>query len=119
MYGFWDGGRTFRVRFVATAPGEWRWTTGSNQPGDAGLNAGSGSLRAVAWRKRQGFNSVSLIAAFPNWDADARGATFANEDGIFLRNAWEKFGMWAPGAKITTGDGAIINDWAAKLVRVP
>ncbi len=35
VYGFWDGGRRFRVRFVATAPGEWRFTTGSNQPGDA------------------------------------------------------------------------------------
>ena len=37
VYGFWDGGRRFRVRFVANAPGEWRFTTGSNQPGDAGL----------------------------------------------------------------------------------
>ena len=32
VYGFWDGGRTFKVRFVATAPGEWRWRSGSNQP---------------------------------------------------------------------------------------
>ena len=47
---------------------------------------------AVAWRKRQGFNSVSFIAAFPNWAADQHGATFANKDGVFLRNAWEKFG---------------------------
>ncbi|HUG09683.1 MAG TPA: DUF5060 domain-containing protein [Opitutaceae bacterium] len=178
VYGFWDGGRIFRIRFVATAPGEWRWRAGSNQPDDSGLNGGTGVLRAVAWsagaiaenpnrrgfvrtspngralvyadgtpffmigdtwlaastwrlpsrgtpasgdyvpgpgisfeeavawRKRQGYNSVSFIAAFPNWDADARGATFANKDGIFLRNAWEKFGTWAPGAKITTDDGA-------------
>src|SRR5690606_39519973 len=27
-------------------------------------------------------------------------------DGIFLRNAWEKFGVWAPGASVTTADGA-------------
>ena len=47
---------------------------------------------AVAWRKRQGFNSISFIAAFPNWAADEHGATFANKDGVFLRNAWEKFG---------------------------
>jgi hypothetical protein len=152
---------------VATAPGEWRWRSGTNQPGDAGLNGGRGRLRAVAWseaekkenpnrrgfvratanghalqhadgspffllgdtwlaastwrlpfrgvrpapdyvpaygisfeeavawRKRQGFNSISFISAFPNWDADARGATFANDDGVYLRNAWEKFGFWA------------------------
>jgi hypothetical protein len=179
VHGFWDGGRTFRVRFVATGAGEWTWRTGSNQPDDHGLNGGQGSLRAVewtaeekqeninrrgfvratanghalehadgtpfflvgdtwlaastwrlplkgeqpspgyvpgpgigfeeavAWRKRQGFNSISFIAAFPNWAADSRGATFADEAGIFLRNAWEKFGHWAARGTISTADGAI------------
>jgi hypothetical protein len=178
VHGFWDVDRIWRVRFVATDPGEWRWRVGSNQLDDSGLNGGLGALRAVAWdedeiadnanrrgfvrnspngralvyadgtpffmigdtwlaastwrlpwrgapaaadyvpgpgisfeeavawRKRQGYNSVSFIAAFPNWDADARGATFANKDGVFLRNAWEKLGTWAPSAKITTADGA-------------
>jgi hypothetical protein len=178
VYGFWDGGRTFKVRFVATAPGEWRWKAAATPADDTGLNGGAGALRAVAWseaevaenpnrrgfvrasdnghalsyadgtpffllgdtwlaastwrlpfkgapaapdyvpgpgigfeeavawRKRQGFNSVSFIAAFPNWAADHRGATYANKDGVFLRNAWEKFGHWAPNAKISTADGA-------------
>ncbi len=178
VYGFWDGERTFKVRFVATSPGDWNWRSGSNRSDDVGLNGGRGTFRAVAWdaadiqqnpnrrgfirasanghalryadgtpfflvgdtwlaastwrlpwkgaqpapdyepaegisfeeavayRKRQGFNSVSFIAAFPNWAADQRGATFANKDGIFLRNAWEKFGHWAPNAKISTDDGA-------------
>ncbi|MEO8019148.1 MAG: DUF5060 domain-containing protein [Pseudomonadota bacterium] len=176
VYGFWDGGRTFKVRVVATRPGEWSWKAGSN-PDDPGLR-GAGKFRAiawsaadlaenpnrrgfvratgnghalqyadgtpffltgdtwlaastwrlpfkgvraatdyepaegisfeeaVAWRKRQGFNSVSFIAAFPNWAADEHGATFANKDGVYLRNAWEKFGSWAPDAKISTADGA-------------
>ncbi len=178
VYGFWDGGRTFKVRFVANSPGEWSWRSASNHTGDTGLNGGSGKFRAVAWseaeitenpnrrgflrasanghalqyadgspffmvgdtwlaastwrlpwkgtraatdyvpaegisfeeavayRKRQGFNSVSFISAFPNWAADHRGATFANKDGVYLRNAWEKFGSWAPGATISTADGA-------------
>ncbi len=178
VYGFWDGGRTFRVRFVATTPGAWHWRSGSNQPDDNGLNAGAGQLTAVAWadeekaenpnrrgfvratrnghalqyadgtpfflvgdtwlaastwrlpwkgahaqsdyvpapgisfeeavayRKRQGYNSVSFVAAFPNWAADQYGATYANEDGVYLRNAWEKFGHWAPNAQISTADGA-------------
>jgi len=179
VYGFWDGGRTWRVRFAATAPGEWRWRTGSNQPGDAGLNGGAGALRADGWsdaekrdnpnrrgfiratanghalqyadgapffltgdtwlaastwrlpfagayappadylpgpgitfqdavtyRRRQGFNSISFIAAFPNWAADNRGATFADSRGVYLRNAWEKFGVWAPDAAVSTADGA-------------
>jgi len=24
-YGFWDGGKTFRIRITATAPGTWTW----------------------------------------------------------------------------------------------
>ena len=171
VYGFWDGGRTFKVRFVATAPGEWRWRSGSNDATDAGLNGGRGLLRAVAWtdaeklenpnrrgfvratpnghglayadgspffllgdtwlaastwrlpwrgtppagdvvpgpglsfeeavayRRRQGFNSISVISAFPNWDADHHGATFANADGVYLRNAWEKFGSLGTGRR--------------------
>lgn len=178
VYGFWDGGRIFKVRFVAPTPGDWTWQVGSNQPSDEGLNGGAGKLRAVQWsaadiesnpnrrgfvrasgsghalnyadgtpfflvgdtwlaastwrlpikghtaavdyepaegisfeeavayRKRQGFNSVSFVAAFPNWAADHRGATYANKDGVFLRNAWEKFGHWAPSATISTADGA-------------
>jgi hypothetical protein len=178
VHGFWDGGHTWKVRFVATAPGEWKWRSASNQPDDAGLNHGGGKLKAVAWtaaelaenpnrrgfvratenghalryadgtpfflvgdtwlaastwrlpykgtraapdyvpgpgisfeeavawRKRQGYNSVSFIAAFPNWAADEHGATYANKDGVYLRNAWEKFGSWAPNAKISTADGA-------------
>ncbi len=178
VYGFWDGGRTFKVRFVATNPGVWSWRSASNRSDDAGLNGGRGTFRAVAWdeaqllenpnrrgfirasenghalryadgtpfflvgdtwlaastwrlpwkgtrpaadyvpaegisfeeavayRKRQGFNSISFIAAFPNWAADHRGATFANKDGVYLRNAWEKFGHWAPNATISTDDGA-------------
>jgi hypothetical protein len=176
VYGFWDGGRTFKVRLVATHPGEWTWRVGASRD-DPGL-AGSGKFRAVAWsgaeleenpnrrgfvrsstnghalqyadgspfflvgdtwlaastwrlpfkgaraadgyvpaegisfeeavswRKRQGYNSISFISAFPNWAADEHGATFANKDGVYLRNAWEKFGYWAPNAKISTADGA-------------
>lgn len=177
VYGFWDGGRIFKVRIVATQPGTWTWRVASNRPDDTGL-AGAGQFTAVAWtpaqieenanrrgfvrasanghalryadgtpffllgdtwlaastwrlpykgtapaadyvpaegisfeeavswRKRQGYNSISFIAAFPNWAADEHGATYANEDGVFLRNAWEKFGHWAPNARISTPDGA-------------
>ena len=48
VYGFWDGGNTFKVRLVAIAPGEWRWTSGSS-PADAGLAGKSGSFTAIAW----------------------------------------------------------------------
>jgi len=52
IYGFWDGERTFRVRFLATAPGEWRWESGSS-PGDRGLSGQHGEFKAVAWTEEE------------------------------------------------------------------
>ena len=163
VYGFWNGDNVFSVRIVATKPGNWHWTSGSNQPGDSGLNNHSGEFDAINWtakeqqqnpnrhgfvgpsanghalqyadgspffmvgdtwlagttwrlpfrnastskdyvpspgigfedavtyRKNQGFNSVSMISCFPNWEVDGNANTYADENGIFVRNAWEKF----------------------------
>ncbi len=46
--GFWDGGSTFRVRVLATTPGEWRWRSGASAD-DPGLCGQRGSFAAVAW----------------------------------------------------------------------
>ena len=48
VYGFWDGGSRHVVRLVATAPGEWNWTSGSNVD-DPGLSGRHGSFRAIEW----------------------------------------------------------------------
>ncbi len=170
VHGFWDGGKTFRVRVVATAPGTWHWTSGSNQPNDRGLNGQTGSFAAAAWsaeelaanpnrrgflrpspnrhalqyadgapcfllgdtwwagstwrypfkgrpadpdeqpgpgigfeqavafRKRQRFNAIAMIAAFPSWHDDGHGQmphdrnNVRDSNGIHLRNAWPKSG---------------------------
>src|SRR5687767_3603002 len=72
VYGFWDGGRVFRVRFVATSAGEWTWRTGSNRPQDRGLNSGEGRLRAVNWseaEKSENANRRGFVRASPNGHA--------------------------------------------------
>lgn len=51
-YGFWDGGRTWRIRVMATAPGVWSWTTGSNQE-DQGLNGRTGAFEATEWTEAE------------------------------------------------------------------
>ena len=48
VYGFWDGGNTFRVRLVATQPGDWTWTSGSSS-NDPGLTGKTGSFAAIEW----------------------------------------------------------------------
>ena len=52
VYGFWDGGQTFRVRLLATAPGTWTWRSGSNPP-DQGLAGKTGSFVAVDWTEAE------------------------------------------------------------------
>lgn len=176
IFGFWDGGSVYRVRFVLTKAGEWNWQSGSNQPGDAGLSGQSGAFTGIGWseeekqqnpnrrgfvrasanghalqyadgtpffltgdtwlagatwrlpyrnasppegyvpgpgigfedaviyRKNQGYNSVSMIASFPNWDSDVDASTYPDPMGIYIRNAWEKFDYYTEGGELTSKD---------------
>jgi hypothetical protein len=52
IYGFWDGGNTFRVRLLATAPGRWTWRSGS-EPSDSGLAGKTGSFSASVWSEEE------------------------------------------------------------------
>jgi hypothetical protein len=65
---------------------------------------GIGFEDAVIYRKKQGFNSISMIASFPNWEADTNPSTYADSNGIYLRNAWEKFGYLVEKNKMTSKD---------------
>lgn len=51
-YGFWDGGRTFRVRILATAPGRWTWESGANVM-DPDLRGVRGEFTAVPWTEAE------------------------------------------------------------------
>ncbi len=51
-YGFWDGGSTFRVRVLATAPGRWTWDSGASVT-DPGLQGVRGAFNAVAWTEAE------------------------------------------------------------------
>lgn len=81
-YGFWDGGNTYRVRVVATAPGRWSWRSGSNKK-DPGLQGRTGSFTAIDWTEadkqanplRRGF-----IRPTPNGHA----FQYADETPFFL-----------------------------------
>ena len=42
------------------------------------------------FRKNQGYNTIAMIAAYPNWKVDEFPAQYINEDSIGVRQAWEK-----------------------------
>lgn len=89
----WLAGSTWRLPFRnAVSPDNY-------EPGP-----GIGFEDAVTYRKKQGFNSVSMIACFPNWEADEYANTYADSNGIFLRNAWEKFGYFVKSGQMTSKD---------------
>ena len=104
----WLAGTTWRLPF-RNAP-----TSPDYRPGP-----GIGFEDAVAFRKQQGFNSVSMIAAFPNWDADLNPSTFADANGIYLRNAWEKFGYDVSSEQGTDASGGLSywGSFTAKSMR--
>lgn len=52
VYGFWDGGNTFRVRVMATEPGAWSWTSGAT-PADPGLSGQTGGFTAIPWTEAE------------------------------------------------------------------
>lgn len=92
----WLAGSTWRLPFRNAA------TSDHYQPGP-----GIGFEDAVNYRKNQGFNSVSMIAAFPNWEADMNPSTYADENGVYVRNAWEKFGYDVAEGQGTDASGGL------------
>jgi hypothetical protein len=46
----------------------------------------------IQWLKRHGYNSVALIASFPNWKIDEGGRVVQDDNGIYIRKAeaWGK-----------------------------
>ena len=86
-YGFWDGSNVFRVRILATAPGQWTWRSGSNQK-DAGLNNQRGSFKAIEWSETEK-ESVPTRRGFIR--PSANGHAFEYADGtpfLLLGDTW-------------------------------
>lgn len=91
IYGFWDGGQTFRVHLVATDTGTWTWKSGSS-PDDPGLAGKSGSLTAVAWTEAEK-NENPLRHGFVRATANKHALEYA--DGtpfLIIGDTWYSLG---------------------------
>jgi hypothetical protein len=116
VYGFWNGGRTFVVRILATRPGTWTWTSGSTRPEDTGLAGKSGTLTARAWTQAE-------LAENPNRrgmigvTGDGRGLQYADGTPYFLiGDTWWsvpsfRFPLAADNPR-PPGPGGTLNDYA-------
>lgn len=116
VHGFWNGGQDFVVRVLATAPGIWRWTSGST-PADPGLAGKSGSFEAIAWTDAEleaNPNRRGMIRAA----AGGRGLEYADGTPYFLiGDTWWsvpsfRFPLALPDRPKPLGPGATLNDYA-------
>ncbi len=74
---FWDGGRTFRVRFASTrAAGTWNWTA-SDRDGDSGIQGRTGTLTAVPTESR----NSTVFAKHGFWSIPPGGRNLIHADG--------------------------------------
>lgn len=92
IFGFWDGGNTFKVRIVAMKPGEWKWKSASNT-NDPGLSDKSGSFKAIAWTEEEK-NENSLRRGFIRASANRHALIHADSTPYFaIGDTW--FGLSA------------------------
>ncbi|MBN1218335.1 MAG: DUF4038 domain-containing protein [Anaerolineae bacterium] len=52
IYGFWDGGQSFKVRLAATEVGHWTWKSYAS-PDDPGLSGKTGEFDATGWSEAE------------------------------------------------------------------
>jgi len=92
-YGFWDGGKTFKVRIMATAAGNWSWRSGSNQR-DSGLNGKTGTFSARDLSESEKEANPNLRGMIK---ASANGHAFEYADGtpfFLLGDTWWSAGTF-------------------------
>ncbi|MDR0708505.1 MAG: DUF5060 domain-containing protein, partial [Spirochaetaceae bacterium] len=52
VFGFWDGGQNFKIRFTAVSSGEWSYTSGASRP-DSGLCGKTGTFSVSGWTEEE------------------------------------------------------------------
>ena len=74
---FWDGGKTFRVRFASTkSEGEWHWTA-SDRDADPGLHGHAGILQSVP----NNDDAASIFTQHGFWKIPAGGRNLIHANG--------------------------------------
>lgn len=118
VYGFWNGGNEWVVRVLATAPGEWRWTSGST-PNDSGLSGRSGNFVAQEWSTQELQDNPNRRGMIEKTH-DGRGLQYADGTPYFLLgDTWWSLPSFrfplveGQGRTGALGPDATLNDYVA------
>lgn len=63
--GFWDGGRSWKVRFMPDEKGSWQWVTECSDKSNTGLHGQTGSFVAVAHNNKHDIYKRGAITRTP------------------------------------------------------
>ncbi len=97
VFGFWDGGKTWRVRFSPNMPGKWGWATICSDPANQGLHLKSGTFLCSAPTGQSRFQQ--------------HGPVRVSRDGFSLQHADDTPFFWLAD---TAWNGALLStpkDW--------
>jgi hypothetical protein len=110
VYGFWDGGKTWRVRFSPNQTGQWTWRTTCSDANNAGLHNQSGTFECAASTGESRFAQHGPIRV----SSDER--SFVHDDGtpffwladtawngalLSTKEEWDKYLETRAGQKFT------------------
>ena len=90
---FWDGGRTWRVRFAPNRPGTWLYRTSSDDPSDEGLDGREGDLTCGNESPADQLHAHGFLRASPDGThlEHADGSPFFWLGDTHWRLAWERW----------------------------
>jgi hypothetical protein len=88
-----DGTPFFMLGDTWWAASTWRYPMKGVVPDEDYIPAeGISFEEAVQFRKRQGYNTIAMIASFPNWHADNFPPRYTDANSVGIRQAWRKNG---------------------------
>ena len=64
--GFWDGGKTWRARFIPTQPGQWKFSTTCSDAANSGLHGQSGEFTVTPALKKTRFSEHGPVRVSPD-----------------------------------------------------
>ena len=76
VYGFWDGGKTWRVRFSPNMPGKWGWAAVCSDAANKGLHSQSGTFLCTAPTGKARFDQHGPVRVSRD------GNSLEHEDGM-------------------------------------